>query len=113
MEELLDNPTPRGNPNTRQPLQPAFGRNTDIITPSNLSLTLQRMQTDMANMAATMNTILTASATICDQNTRLEQRSVRMEQQIESLKGTQHTGIKKPLAGTSTPRGREKTPTPT
>ncbi len=113
MEELLDNPTPRGNPNTRQPLQPAFGRNTDIITPSNLTLTLQRMQTDMANMAATMNTILTASATIRDQNTRLEQRTMRMEQQIQALKRTQQTDRQQPQPGLPQQRGREKTPAPT
>src|SRR6266852_8091347 len=47
MEELLDNPTPRGNPNNKQPLPPAFGRPTDIIPPSHLTLTSQRMHTDL------------------------------------------------------------------
>src|SRR6266849_2832938 len=112
MEELLDNPTPRGNPNTRQPLQPSFRRHTDIITPSNLTLTLQRMQTDMANMAATMNTILTASATIRDQNTWLEQRTMRMEQQIQALKRTQGTERHQPQAGLSQQHSREKTMAP-
>src|SRR3978361_2461628 len=91
MEELLDNPTPRRNPTTRQTLQAPFESNTNQPTTSNLTLALQRMQTDMANMAATMNTLLTASATIRDQNARLEQRTMRMEQQIHSLKRTQQT----------------------
>jgi hypothetical protein len=112
MEELLDNPTPRGNPNTRQTLQAPFESNTNQTT-SNLTLTLQRMQTDMANMAATMNTLLTASATIREQNTRLEQRTMRMEQQIQSLKRNQQTERQPPQAGTPQQRGREKTPAPT
>src|ERR1700709_1212789 len=89
MEELLENSTPRGNQHTRQQLQPAF--ETGSQTPSNLTLTLQRMQTDMANMAATMNTILATNATIRDQNNRLEQRTMRMEQQIQTLKRNQTT----------------------
>jgi hypothetical protein len=112
MEELLDNPTPRGNPHSRLPLQPAFESNTDNLTTPNLALTLQRMQTDMANMAATMNTILTASAAIREQNTRLEQRTVRMEQQIQTLKRNQQTERQQPQPGTSQQRGREKTPAP-
>jgi hypothetical protein len=112
MEEIPDNPTPKGNPNTRQPLQPAFERINDNLTPSNLTLTLQRMQTDMANMAATMNTILTASATIRDQNTRLEQRTMRMEQQIQALKRTQQADRQLPQGGLPQQHGREKTPAP-
>jgi hypothetical protein len=111
MEELLENPTPRGNQHTRHPLQPAF--ETGSQTPSNLTLTLQRMQTDMANMAATMNTILATNATIRDQNTRLEQRTMRMEQQIQTLKRNQTTERQQPQAGTTQQRGREKTPAPT
>jgi hypothetical protein len=115
MEELLDNPTPRGNPNTRQPLQPAFEGNTDNLTFSSLTLTLQKMQTDMANMASTMNTILTTNATIRDQNARLEQRTVRMEQQIQTLKRNQQTERQPPQGhgGPAQQPGREKTPAPT
>src|SRR3978361_757974 len=64
MEEHQDNPTPRGYQHTRQPLQPAFERTTDNATPPNLTLTLKRMQADMANMAATINTIPAAKETI-------------------------------------------------
>src|SRR3978361_429850 len=81
MEELPDNTTPRGNQHIRQTLQPAFERNTE--TPPNLALPLHRRQADMANMAATINSILTTSATIREQKPRLEQRSMRMEQQIQ------------------------------
>src|SRR3978361_903108 len=57
MQELTDNPTLRGNQNSRHTRQPAFERNTD--NPPNLAFTRHKMKADMANMAATINSILT------------------------------------------------------
>jgi hypothetical protein len=114
MSGLLDNPTPKPGNTGKNPLQEAFDEGHYQVSNYTLMVMMRKMTAEMANMAATMNTIMVANASMKDQNARLEQRTNRIEQHLQALK-RQHNSeppATSPTPAQNNPSPRDKTPAP-